>query len=110
MRFLHTKKLTDLTKEYAAHRQTIILADGVINSGKMMIEFVNHIRSFDKSVQIVMLVGVFRADCIENGPLKQLLVKDLNLWLVGLRCSDNTYTGLGGCDTGHRLFKSTFLD
>ncbi|KAF2746191.1 hypothetical protein M011DRAFT_519818 [Sporormia fimetaria CBS 119925] len=97
--FLHAKKVNDITMEHLKDRSTVILADGVVNSGKTVVEFVDYIRAIDENMRIVVVAGVTQADA-----------EDKRLFLVTLRVSKNKYKGIGGTDTGHRLFNTTFLE
>jgi uracil phosphoribosyltransferase/phosphoserine phosphatase len=111
----HTKKPEDLEQKHVAGRETIILADWVINTGKGMVEFVKHIReNLGCQARIVMVAGVVQEEVVGKEGMNGVFAKDLagmgDVVLVTLRVSKNKYTGTGGTDTGHRLFNSTHLD
>lgn len=109
--FLHAKSPEDITSQYLIGQATIILVDSVINSGKSIVEFVQHIRSMDKTIRIVVVTGVIQAGSVkEGGLIVTELREDRNLDIVALRKSTNKYTGKGTTDTGHRLFNTTRLD
>ncbi|KAK7051776.1 uracil phosphoribosyltransferase [Favolaschia claudopus] len=109
--FVHAKKPEELTPDHLAHRETVLLVDSVVNSGKSVQEFVQRIRGVNSSIRIVVVTGVVQSGALEiGGVLGDMLLEDENVGVVALRVSENKYTGRGGTDTGHRLFNSTHLD
>ncbi|KAJ7442400.1 uracil phosphoribosyltransferase-domain-containing protein [Mycena galericulata] len=108
--FVHAKKPEELNNEHLKGRETVVLVDSVVNSGKSVEEFVQHIRTLDSSIPIVVVAGVIQAQSLSDGILGDILARDDNVGFVSLRLSDNKYTGKGTTDTGHRLFNSTHLD
>ncbi|KAF2433054.1 hypothetical protein EJ08DRAFT_709196 [Tothia fuscella] len=108
--FVHAKKVEDLQPQHVKHVRTILLVDSVVNSGKSVVEFVEHARHMNRTARIVILAGVVQKEAIEKGELSALLKEDPNLSLVALRFSENKFTGKGTTDTGHRLFNTTYLD
>jgi uracil phosphoribosyltransferase/phosphoserine phosphatase/adenylate kinase len=108
--FLHAKRAEDIKPEYVKGRRYIILADGVINSGATVVEFLRRIYEIDPQVRIIVVAGVTQARAVVDGALSTLFKNDPHLSLVTLRMSENSYKGKGGTDTGHRLFNTTFLE
>ncbi|KAF7345721.1 Uracil phosphoribosyltransferase [Mycena venus] len=108
--FVHAKKPEELTNELVKGRETIVLVDSVVNSGKSVDEFITHIRTLHSTVRIVVVAGVIQAQSLAEGVLGDILARDDNVGIVSLRVSENKYTGKGTTDTGHRLFNSTHLD
>jgi len=110
--FLHAKVANDLTKEHLQGVETILLVDSVINSGKTVVEFVQHVRNVrGKAVRIVVVAGVVQAGAVESEAVFGGMVeKDEMLDVVALRMSENKFTGRGGTDTGNRLFNTTRLE
>ncbi|KAK0710675.1 uracil phosphoribosyltransferase-domain-containing protein [Lasiosphaeris hirsuta] len=109
--FLHAKEAGELRAGHLAGRETVVLVDSVVNSGKSVVEFVQRVRALGSGVRVVVVAGVVQAGAISPGSvLGRLLVDDGNLGLVALRLSDNKFTGRGGTDTGNRLFNTTHLD
>jgi uracil phosphoribosyltransferase len=111
----HAKEPEQIKPEHVAGRNTVILADWVINTGKGMIDFVKHIReTFSSQIRIMMVAGVVQEDVVGKNGTVGVLEKELagmgDVSLVALRVSKNKYKGTGGTDTGHRLFNSTHLD
>jgi uracil phosphoribosyltransferase len=111
----HAKKPEQIEPEHVAGKNTIILADWVINTGKGMIDFVKYIReNFSSQIRIVVVAGVVQAEVIRKDGMDGVLVRELagmgDVSLVALRVSEYKYKGTGGTDTGHRLFNSTHLD
>lgn len=110
--FVHAKEPTDLKCHHVAGREAILLVDSVVNSGKSVIEFVDHIRgTLAADIPIVVVAGVAQAGSVTGeGQFAKYLEQDDKLRLVALRLSENKYTGRGGTDTGNRLFNTTHLD
>ncbi|KAK5998992.1 hypothetical protein PT974_01377 [Cladobotryum mycophilum] len=108
--FLHAKETSDILTRHIEHRTTILLVDSVINTGKTIIEFVEHICSLDANVRIVVVAGVVQADTIQQGHPMATLLNRRRIPLVALRISSNKYKGVKNLDTGNRLFNTTHLD
>lgn len=111
--FVHAKDVCDLKGYHVQGRETIILVDSVVNSGKSVVEFVERVRGGlgAADVQIVVVAGVVQAGSVNGGGLLgKMLERDEKLSLVALRMSDNKFTGRGGTDTGNRLFNTIQLD
>ncbi|KAK3356727.1 uracil phosphoribosyltransferase-domain-containing protein [Lasiosphaeria hispida] len=109
--FLHAKQASDVRAGHLNGRETVLLVDSVVNSGKSIVEFVQRVRQLEGLVRVVVVAGVVQARAVSPGSiLGQLLVDDGNLGLVALRLSDNKFTGRGNTDTGNRLFNTTHLD
>ncbi|OHF02739.1 uracil phosphoribosyltransferase [Colletotrichum orchidophilum] len=106
--FIHAKHATELTEENLRGMRTLLLVDSVVNSGKSVKEFVDHIRRLDSSIRIVVVAGVVQAKAIST--VLEPLANQGDLSLVALRLSDNKFTGSGGTDTGNRLFNTVHLD
>ncbi|KAK6508754.1 hypothetical protein TWF506_010831 [Arthrobotrys conoides] len=107
--FLHAKNPDDVKLVHMSQQKSIILVDSVINSGKTVIEFVQHIRRLHSAVRITVVAGVVQAKAISEGSLAQELDLNPNLVIVALRLSQNKFTGRGTTDTGNRLFNSTSI-
>ncbi|KAF5350833.1 hypothetical protein D9757_013532 [Collybiopsis confluens] len=103
---LHAKSPDDLEGRHLEGQETVILVDSVINSGKSVAEFIQHIRSREANIRIVVVTGVIQAGSLIKGPL-QSLSPVTNLAFVSLRLSENRFTGSKGTDTGNRLFNTT---
>jgi uracil phosphoribosyltransferase len=108
--FVHAKNPTDIQPPHLLEQRTIILVDSVVNNGKSVVEFVQHIRGLNATIRIVVVAGVVQADSVDGGSIAQILERDENFSLVALRLSDNKFTGKGTTDTGNRLFNTTQLD
>lgn len=108
--YLHAKDPADIKNEHLEGKVNLILVDSVVNTGKSIAEFVQHIRNLHATICIVVVAGVVQADCASGGPLSQALAGGNDtLNIVTLRVSQNKYTGSKGTDTGNRLFNSTHL-
>ncbi|KAJ7706627.1 uracil phosphoribosyltransferase-domain-containing protein [Mycena metata] len=108
--FVHAKKPEELNNEHLDGRETVVLVDSVVNSGKSVEEFVQRIRTLASTIRIVVVAGVIQAQSLSDGLLGDILARDDNVGFISLRLSDNKYTGKGTTDTGNRLFNSTHID
>ncbi|CZT19397.1 related to 2-3-cyclic-nucleotide 3-phosphodiesterase [Ramularia collo-cygni] len=110
--YVHAKEPVDLHKsDHIAGRAAIVLVDGVVNTGKSVVDYVQHIRSCDANVKIVVLAGVVQGQAVEKGGvLDRLSNRYEGISLIALRISANKYTGSGSTDTGHRLFNTTHMN
>ncbi|KJX94133.1 putative uracil phosphoribosyltransferase protein [Zymoseptoria brevis] len=109
--FHHSYQPKDVREKNLEGMRAVVLVDSVINNGKSMAEYVNHIRALDVAVRIVVVAGVVQEQAVqENGGLAKQLEKHGRLDLVALRMSSNKYTGKKQTDTGDRLFNTTYLD
>lgn len=107
--YVHATKTSDIKIHHLKKRHTVLLVDSVINSGKSVAEFIQHIRSLDATIRIIVVAGTVQANSLSEGPFSQALERDTNLSLVTLRLSDNKFTGSGITDTGNRLFNTTHI-
>jgi uracil phosphoribosyltransferase/adenylate kinase/phosphoserine phosphatase len=108
--FHHSKTAEDIQEKHLEGMRTVILVDSVINNGKSIAEYVNHIRDLRIPVRIVVVAGVVQEMAVvERGGLQQQLDGFGRLDLIALRLSSNKYTGNGKTDTGDRLFNTTHL-
>ncbi|KAI1345648.1 uracil phosphoribosyltransferase-domain-containing protein [Xylaria sp. FL0043] len=107
--FIHAKDPKDILLQHLDGRHTVILVDSVVNSGKSVVQFVQHIRAISSKIRIVVIAGVVQAQSVTDGDLAHMLAHDTSLHLIALRLSDNKFTGQGTTDTGNRLFNSTCL-
>ncbi|KAE9969111.1 hypothetical protein EG328_000184 [Venturia inaequalis] len=119
--FVHAKEPVQLKREHILGQTQILLVDSVVNNGDSVVEFVEHIRSVDACIRVVVITGVIQAESIgvvgdacgsstRGGKIGVLLEEDPKVSVVALRESVNKYTGKGGTDTGHRLFNTTHMD
>jgi len=108
---VHAKEPVDLKPHHLQGQRNIILVDSVINTGKSVMDFVQHIRSLDATTRIVIVAGVVQDECIRKGGLLNLaLAGDVNLNLISLRYSKRKFVGKKATDTGNRLFNTIHLD
>jgi uracil phosphoribosyltransferase/phosphoserine phosphatase/adenylate kinase len=108
--YVHAKNPSDLTPHHVQGRSQIVLVDSVINSGKTVIEFVQHIRSFGADIRVVVVAGVVQGECVSpSSATYKALEACGNVSLVALRISSTKFTGSGTTDTGNRLFNSTHI-
>jgi uracil phosphoribosyltransferase/phosphoserine phosphatase/adenylate kinase len=106
--FVHAKRPEDIEPHHLLQQRTVVLVDSVVNSGKTVVNFVQHIHSLHATIHIVVVAGVVQAQSVSEG-LAQALACHANFSLVTLRLSDNKFTGRGTTDTGNRLFNTRHL-
>ena len=105
--FLHAKHPQDVEVGHLRRKFAIVLVDSVVNTGGTVNAFVRHIRSKHPTVRIVIVAGVVQAECVQERGILRGLGSDCDCTLIALRVSRNKYTGVGGTDTGNRLFNTT---
>ena len=107
--FVHASRPDDIMLHHLQGQFTVVLVDSVVNSGKTVVQFVQHVRNLHATIRIVVVAGVAQAQSVSGGSFAQALAHHSNLSLVALRLSDNKFTGRGTTDTGNRLFNTTHL-
>jgi len=107
--FLHAKVPQDVQQQHVEGKRTVILVDSVINSGKTIIEFTEHIRLLSTSIHLLVVAGVIQSQSLLNGTRLSQILSTANVGVVALRLSDNKFPGRGTTDTGNRLFNTTHL-
>ncbi|KAJ6115266.1 hypothetical protein N7486_001044 [Penicillium sp. IBT 16267x] len=108
--FLHAKDPVDIPTKHLSKCVTFILVDSVINTGKSVLEFIQHIRKTDGTIRIVVMAGVIHSQTLSTGRISQEFSRIQGLSFIALRLSDNHFTGQGATDTGNRLFNTVHLD
>ena len=108
--FVHARDADDIKLHHLQGQLTVILVDSVVNTGKTIVEFVQHVRKLHATIRIVVVAGVVQAQCVSgSSTLNQILALHAKLHLVALRLLDTKFTGSGTTDTGNRLFNTTHL-
>ena len=107
--FVHADVADDVKLHHLQGQLTVILVDSVVNTGKTIIEFVEHVRKIHATIHIVVVAGVVQAQCVSKDGLHQTLAHHARLDLISLRLSDTKFTGSGTTDTGNRLLNTTHL-
>ncbi|OBT85363.1 hypothetical protein VE02_05057 [Pseudogymnoascus sp. 03VT05] len=105
---VHASQPEDLRLLHIAQQDSIILVDSVINTGKTVLEFVEHVRKLRPTIRIVVVANVVQ-DKFISGETAANLASHGNISLIALRLSKNQFTGSGDTDTGNRLFNTTHL-
>ncbi|KAK4891942.1 hypothetical protein LTR27_009467 [Elasticomyces elasticus] len=108
--FVHAKEPEQLDPKYLANQSTVILVDSVINSGKSIKEFADHVREVNPKLRVVVVTGVAQAGAVQARGVVWKIALAENFSVVALRLSDNKYTGHKATDTGDRLFNTTQVD
>lgn len=89
---------------------SILFVDSVLNIGKSMVVFVEHIRGINPQAKVLLVAGVVQAGAMAVDK-EESLRRKMEVWgdvsNVALRVSENKYTGVKGTDTGDRLFNIT---
>ncbi|KAK6592003.1 uracil phosphoribosyltransferase [Botrytis cinerea] len=107
--FLHAKDPEDIKATHVKGQLNIVLVDSVVNSGKTIVEFVEHIRKLHATIRIVVVAGVVQSQAIHGSSAAKTLARSGNFSIVALRLSENKFTGKGTTDTGNRLFNTIYL-
>jgi uracil phosphoribosyltransferase/adenylate kinase/phosphoserine phosphatase len=107
--FISASAPEDIMPHHLEGQLTLVLVDSVVNSGKTVVQFVEHVRKLHATIRIVIVAGVAQAQSISEGSPIQALAHHAKLSLVALRLSNNKFTGKGTTDTGNRLFNTTHL-
>ena len=107
--FVHASRPEDIMLHHLQGQLTVVLVDSVVNSGKTVVQFVQHVRNLHATIRIVVIAGVIQAELVSGGLLVQALALHDKVDLIALRLSDNKFTGRGNTDTGNRLFNTTHL-
>ncbi|KAH8685468.1 uracil phosphoribosyltransferase-domain-containing protein [Tricladium varicosporioides] len=108
--FLHAHCPNDIMPHHLQGQHTIVLVDSVVNSGRTVVQFLQHIRNLHASVRVVVVAGVVQTNAISGSNFTtQVSTYPTEFSLVALRLSENKFSGRGTTDTGNRLFNTTLL-
>ncbi|KAK8048253.1 uracil phosphoribosyltransferase-domain-containing protein [Apiospora phragmitis] len=107
--FLYAQDPQNVKAYHLAGQSTVLLVDSVVNSGKSVVQFIQHIRELHATIRIVVIAGVVQAQSSQEGGLLYALSTDANFGIIALRVSDNKFIGSGGTDTSNRLFNTTYM-
>lgn len=108
--FHHAKIPNDIRQENLENMVTIILVDSVVNTGNLLLAFVQHIRNLHATIRIVVVAGVIHSPAISTSRVARSLGRFTGLYFVALRFSANQVTATGITDTGNRLFNTVHMD
>jgi uracil phosphoribosyltransferase/phosphoserine phosphatase len=117
--FFHAKTPMDISDNDFKKCTTILLVDAVLNTGKSIREFISDIMARKElrsnSIELFVVVGVTQSQAISGLIAEcQQVVDSENcirkMEYHSLRVSKNKYKGIGGTDTGHRLFLTFHRD
>lgn len=107
--FVHASRPEDILLHHLQRQLTLVLVDSVVNNGKTVAHFLQHVRNLHACIRIVIIAGVVQAQSITEGPFAQAFNRHAKVSLIALRLSENKFTGSGNTDTGNRLFNTTHL-
>ena len=110
--FVHASEPEDVKPHHLDGQVTVVLVDSVVNSGKTVVQFMEHVRKLHPTIRIVVMAYVVQQDVVEP-PRESVLIQQPSLHktmtLITLRTSKTKFTGSGTTDTGNRLFNTTHL-
>ncbi|KAK8121439.1 hypothetical protein PG999_005559 [Apiospora kogelbergensis] len=108
--FLHASCPDDIKLHHLREKQTVVLVDSVVNSGKTAAEFVQYVRKLKPDIGVAIVAGVVQSKVISEGNVvRKAIICRGDVDLIALRLSENKFTGRGTTDTGNRLFNTTYL-
>ncbi|KAK7426494.1 hypothetical protein QQZ08_007089 [Neonectria magnoliae] len=107
--FIHATSAADIKRHHLDHQCTVILVDSVVNNGKTLMQFIEHVRDLHASIRIVVVAGVVQAEVVVEMHALAKLMGRHGASIVALRLSENKFTGTKTTDTGNRLFNTTHL-
>ena len=107
--FVHASDPENLQPHHLEGQITVILVDSVVNTGKTIVEFVQHVRKLHATIRIVVVAGVVQAQCVTEDGFKQALAPYGKVHLVAHRLSETKFSGSVTTDNGNRLFNTTHL-
>jgi len=107
--FLHASSPIDIRTCHLQGFLAVVLVDSVVNSGKTVLQFEQHIRKLHATIRIVVVAGVVQAECVSTGGSLYQFARNTALDVIALRLSENKFTGRGTTDTGNRLFNTTHV-
>lgn len=107
--FIHASCPEDIKLHHLEGQLNMVLVDSVVNSGKSVLQFEEHIRKLNSAIRIIVVAGVVQAASVfKDSPISQLS-RNTTLDIIALRLSENKFTGRGTTDTGNRLFNTTHV-
>ena len=72
--FIHAAKPEDVRPQHVEGLSTIVLVDSVVNSGKTVLDFVDHVWRLQPTVRVVVVANVVQAQSVRrHGPMIQAL-------------------------------------
>ncbi|OAQ99316.1 hypothetical protein LLEC1_05493 [Akanthomyces lecanii] len=107
---VHAHCPEDIKLHHAQTQKNLILVDSVVNSGKSIVEFLQHVSRLKKDLKnIVVVAGVVQEETVAGGHALREMLEQNRIKMVALRVSSNKFTGTKATDTGNRLFNTTHL-
>ena len=83
----------------------VIVVDSVINSGKSIQGVLKRLQDFQKKEPSLINPSIYVMTAVMQQKACELLPSEFpRVRFLAFRMSTNSYTGLGGSDTGNRLF------
>jgi uracil phosphoribosyltransferase len=115
--FAHAKEFDNVDPKNFEGKRTVILVDSVVNTGGSIVELIKPLRKKYPHVRVIVVAGVVQAKAVvlqsepgADNRFAKIMRDDREIYVVGLRKSENKFKGNGVTDTGHRLFNTTKLD
>jgi uracil phosphoribosyltransferase len=70
--FIHANNAEDVKPHHLQEQGTVLLVDSVVNSGKSIVEFVEHIRKLHATIRIVVVAGVVQTQSVNTGSIAKI--------------------------------------
>jgi len=105
--FVHASRPNDIMLHHLQGQRTVVLVDSMVNSSKMVVQYVQHICNLHATIRIVVIADVVQTQFVSS--LTQALARYTKLSLVALCLSDNKFTGRGTTNTDNCLFNTMHL-
>lgn len=90
---LHANVASDVRTKHVKDCVTIILFILVVNSGKLILELVQHVRRLNATIRIVVIT-VIEMQCVSARCMAHKLGRSRRLFSMALRLSDYQFAGV----------------
>ena len=107
--FVHASNPNDVKPHHLDGQLRVVLVKPVINTGKCVTEFVQHVRKLHATIQIIVIAGVIQSQCVVRRILEQALADQTRLYLIALYPSENKLSDRDISITDNRLFDTPDL-
>lgn len=103
--FIHATSAADIKGHHLDDQRTVILVDSVVNSGKTLMTFIEHVRGLHAHIRILVVAGVVQAEAVQESHALAKLMRRHSASIIVARLSENKFTGK---KTNYRHWKSSF--
>ena len=73
--FVHASCPGDIMLHHLQGQLNVVLVDSVVNSGKTVMQFVQHVRNLHATIRIVVVAGVVQAQSLFGNSLAQAFAR-----------------------------------